>query len=81
MRSIGYCGLDVREYIKEYLSNLQPYMIERFRSQELTALLDERYKVKSQRGIEVILDRIKDSIQARQYASFAYIELARNIGK
>lgn len=27
---INYCGLDPKSYIKEYLSNLQPFMLERF---------------------------------------------------
>lgn len=46
---IEYCGLDVREYIREYLSNLQPYMIERFQSQEpdksFICVLDNMYRV------------------------------------
>ncbi len=46
---IEYCGLDVRDYIKEYLSNLQPFMIERFRSQEPSnsyiCVLDHMYWV------------------------------------
>ena len=31
---IEYCGLDTLEFIKQYLSNLQPYMIERRKDQE-----------------------------------------------
>ncbi len=46
---IEYCGLDVKEYIKDYLSNLQPYMIERFSSQEpsgnFICILDNRYRI------------------------------------
>lgn len=46
---IEYCGLDIREYIKEYLSNLQPFMIERFPSQEtkesFICVLDNMYRV------------------------------------
>jgi hypothetical protein len=46
---IEYCGMDVREYIKGYLSNLQPYMIERFKSQEpgnnFICVLDNMYRV------------------------------------
>lgn len=46
---IEYCGLDVKEYIKEYLSNLQPYMIERLSSQEpadnFLCILDNMYRV------------------------------------
>lgn len=46
---IEYCGLDVKEYIREYLSNLQPYMIERYASQEpdsnFICVLDNMYRV------------------------------------
>lgn len=46
---IEYCGLDVREYIRDYLSNLQPYMIERYASQEpdnnFICVLDNMYRV------------------------------------
>ncbi len=31
---IEYCGLEPKDYITGYLSNLQPYMIEHFPSQE-----------------------------------------------
>lgn len=46
---IEYCGLDVKKYIKDYLSNLQPYMIERFAEQESSGnficILDNMYRV------------------------------------
>lgn len=46
---IEYCGLNVREYIRDYLSNLQPFMIERFSSQEpegnYICILDNMYRV------------------------------------
>lgn len=46
---IKYCGIDVKEYIKDYLSNLQPFMLERFQSQEPTdnfiCVLDNMYRV------------------------------------
>lgn len=46
---IEYCGMDVKEYIKEYLSNLQPFMLERFPSQEpadnFICVLDNMYRV------------------------------------
>lgn len=46
---IEYCGLDVKEYIREYLSNLQPFMIERFQAQEVKesfiCVLDHMYRV------------------------------------
>lgn len=46
---IEYCGLNVRMYIKEYLENLQPFMIERFRSQEakesFICVLDNMYRI------------------------------------
>ena len=35
-------------------------------SQELIELLNEKYKVKSQKGIELILERIKDGLHAKQ---------------
>ena len=46
---IEYCGLDVLTFIKEYLSNLQPYMIERNKKQEkvdsLICVIDNLYRV------------------------------------
>lgn len=46
---IEYCGMDIKEYIKEYLSNLQPFMLERFASQEpddnYLCVLDNMYRV------------------------------------
>lgn len=46
---IAYCGMDVKNYIKEYLSNLQPFMLERFPSQEpdgnYICVLDHMYRV------------------------------------
>lgn len=46
---IEYCGVDVKDYIKDYLSNLQPYMLERFYSQEpdnnYICVLDNMYRV------------------------------------
>ena len=34
-------------------------------AKELMELLDERYKVKSQRGLDLILERVKDGLQAK----------------
>lgn len=46
---IEYCGLDVIEFIKQYLSNLQPYMIERRKEQEKVktfyCVIDNLYRV------------------------------------
>lgn len=46
---IEYCGMDVKKYITEYLSNLQPYMITRNQSQEqnknFICVLDNLYRV------------------------------------
>ena len=46
---IEYCGMDVKAYIKEYLSNLQPFMLERFQSQEpsdnFICVLDNMYRI------------------------------------
>ena len=46
---IEYCGLDVLTFIKKYLSNLQPYMIERRKDQEagksFLCVIDNLYKV------------------------------------
>ena len=63
---IEYCGLDPKEYITGYLSNLQPYMISHFPSQEkgkenITCILDNAYrislyiKVSREKGNEVIV--------------------------
>lgn len=46
---IEYCGLDALTFIKKYLSNLQPYMIERRKDQEAVksflCVIDNLYKV------------------------------------
>jgi len=46
---IQYCGFDVLDFIKEYLSNLQPYMIERKKSQEaketFICVIDKLYRI------------------------------------
>ncbi|MBO5228434.1 MAG: hypothetical protein J6B39_05525, partial [Lachnospiraceae bacterium] len=42
-----------------YVENL---LIDEDQSKELIELLDEKYKVKSQKGIEFIIDRIKDGL-------------------
>lgn len=46
---IQYCGLDVLEFIKEYLSHIQPYMIERRKDQEYSShiicVIDNLYRV------------------------------------
>ena len=34
-------------------------------AKELIELLDEKYKVKSQRGLDLILERVKDGLQAK----------------
>lgn len=46
---LDYCGLDKLQFIKEYLSKLQPYMIERRKDQEKTkeliCVIDNLYRV------------------------------------
>ena len=46
---LDYCGLDKLEFIKGYLSRLQPYMLERRRDQEhkesITCVIDNLYRV------------------------------------
>lgn len=46
---IEYCGLNVLDFIKMYLSNLQPYMIERRKDQEkqksFICVLDNLYRI------------------------------------
>lgn len=46
---IEYCGIGVKEYIKDYLSNLQPFMLEQFSSQEpadnYICVLDNMYRI------------------------------------
>lgn len=46
---IEYCGKDVLEFVKQYLSNLQPYMIERRKDQEpdnsFICVVDNLYRV------------------------------------
>ena len=46
---IEYCGLDPLDYIKRYISNLQPYMLQHLPSQEKTdtmiCMLDNAYRI------------------------------------
>lgn len=46
---IKYCGMDVLQFVKDYLSNLQPYMIERRKDQEfdshIICVIDNLYRV------------------------------------
>ena len=46
---LKYCGIEPLEYVKDYLSNLQPYMIERRQDQEnfpgAICILDNVYRV------------------------------------
>lgn len=46
---IEYCGRDVLDFVKEYLSNIQPYMIERRKEQEkkdtFICVIDNLYRV------------------------------------
>lgn len=46
---IEYCGLNVLDYIKQYLQNLQPYMIERRKDQEskstFICVVDKLYRI------------------------------------
>lgn len=46
---IKYCGLDVLEYVKQYLQNIQPYMIERRKDQEkqdtFICVVDKLYRI------------------------------------
>lgn len=46
---IEYCGYDVLEFVKQYLANLQPYMIERRKDQEpektFICVVDNLYRV------------------------------------
>lgn len=46
---VEYCGLDVLAFIRQYLSNLQPYMIERRKDQEpvksFLCVIDNLYRI------------------------------------
>lgn len=46
---IDYCGMDILTFIKEYLSNIQPYMIERRKDQEkentFICVIDNLYRI------------------------------------
>ncbi|WP_083504254.1 hypothetical protein [Acetivibrio ethanolgignens] len=46
---VNYCGLDMLAFVKQYLANLQPFMIQRKRSQEsketFVCLIDNLYRV------------------------------------
>ncbi len=46
---IEYCGIDVLHFVKQYLSNLQPYMLERRKDQEkvksFICVIDNLYRV------------------------------------
>lgn len=45
---ISYCGYNVLNFVKEYISNLQPYMIERHKNQEakntFICVIDKLYR-------------------------------------
>ena len=70
---IKYCGLSPLEYIKEYLSNLQPYMIERRKDQEKQAsficVVDNMYRISvyikadNSFGDEMIISFHEDNIR------------------
>ena len=64
---IKYCGLSPLEYIKEYLSNLQPYMIERRKDQEKQAsficVVDNMYRISVYFGDEMIISFHEDNIR------------------
>lgn len=53
---IEYCGIDVKSYIKDYLANLQPYMLQRFSAQEpagnFICVLDHMYRISLYRKID-----------------------------
>lgn len=68
---IEYCGMGVLEFIKNYLSNLQPYMIERKKEQEkiktFICVVDSLYrisvynKVDTKQFEEVIVSFLEDN--------------------
>ena len=70
---IEYCGRDVLDYIKEYLSNLQPYMIERKKNQEkeksFICVIDKLYrisvyiKINEKQFEEVVISFHEDNIR------------------
>ena len=70
---IEYCGETVLEYVKNYLSNLQPYMIERRKDQEkkksYICVIDNMYrisvyiKVDKSFGEEMIVSFHEDNIR------------------
>lgn len=70
---IKYCGLSPLEYIKEYLSNLQPYMIERRKDQEkqesFICVVDNMYRISvyikadNSFGDEMIISFHEDNIR------------------
>lgn len=58
---IEYCGLSLKEYLRSYLSNLQPYMLEHRADQEksdtMICVLDNAYRV----SLYIKVDRYKGS--------------------
>ena len=54
---IKYCGMSPLDYVKEYLSNLQPYMIERRKDQEKQSSFVMYYFLE-----EVLFDLWKNSL-------------------
>ena len=70
---IEYCGHDVLEFVKQYLSNLQPYMIERRKDQEpeksFICVVDNLYrvsvyiKVNAKQFEEVVVSFHEDNIR------------------
>lgn len=58
---IEYCGENVKTYIKNYLANLQPYMLQRFSSQEpsnnFICVLDHMYRISIYIKIDKTFDK------------------------
>ena len=94
-RYLEYCGIDKLEYVKNYLSHIQPFMISEFKSQEkfesAICILDNLYrisvyiKVDATRGEEIVVSFHENNINGIAKASprirdkYVYV-FADNIG-
>ena len=86
---IEYCGVDVKSYIKDYLANLQPYMIQRFSSQEpndnFICVLDHMYrislyiKIDKSFGKEVIVSFHENNKRGIYGGAIGYLDFTGNL--
>lgn len=86
---IEYCGLDVIDFVKDYLCNLQPYMISRRKDQEpsnsFICIMDNLYrisvyiKIDSKQFEEVIVSFHENNIRGVAKSNIYNLELPKYV--